>query len=353
MGSMIKFEVANATWTEDKVWFVAKQFNGLFCMDRATTEISMKTLFPNEKYGQENLFLYMILIDKRIYCIPYMAKTIAVYNIEEGKFDSISIDRERVSCKEESGLFATAIRKGNYLFIFPAFGKAIVRLDINTYELVYITEWIEKIERSGYNENDVFFYRQCVINDNKIVIPFCNADAVLELDCDSLKTEIHQLSNAQTGYSGITSDGKDFWMSARGFGDLVRWNQHTKEFERISLYKGTSSEVCPNYIGVVCLYGVKTVFSLVDFDEREEQKIENTIIKKGKYLFVKETEDSVAYYAIDKGELEIVSKTNKSSFNTMIRIDEECIDIKRVFNENLIIQEKTEFGLHRMLMELK
>lgn len=353
MGKMVKMQIADAVWTEDKIWFAANRFNGLFCMDKETQKILWKGLFPNERYSQDNMFLNLVLIREKIYCIPYYAKAIAVYNIKEDKFESIQLDKDKMQCREGGGLFAGVKRCGDYLFMFPAFSKAIVRLDTNTQELLYITDWTEQIEKNGYNENEFYFLKQCVVNDNKMYVPFCNAEVILELDYNSLKSKIHKVGSEKTGYSGIAYDGKDFWMSAREFGDLIRWNLETNELERISLYQRKSKNVCRDYIGLTCVDGKVTVFPTLGSEDREDKKVQNAVIKDGQYLFVKETQESIAFCERNMCELTIIDKKTGYTFTAGLRIAEEIVDINQIFNENPFILEMPEISLHRMLMGIK
>ncbi|MCX4339890.1 MAG: hypothetical protein OSJ72_09620 [Lachnospiraceae bacterium] len=54
-----------------------------------------------------------------------------------------------------------------------------MRLDIDSGELVYITEWLKDIQGLIFNRNDAYFGRQTVLNDNQLMVPFCNANVPL------------------------------------------------------------------------------------------------------------------------------------------------------------------------------
>lgn len=352
MGRMVEFQITDAVCAENEIWMAAKWFNGLLCMDKATKEVALKATFPNEKYSQENLYLNLNLIEGKIYCIPYAAKTIAIYNIKDDTFESITLDTNMLQYKGGNEIFIGSIQYENYLYMFPAYGKAIVRMDIHTYELIYITEWAEQLEKNCYNEYDFFFYKQSFIKDNKIFIPFCNVDAMLELACDSLKCRVYQLSSAKSGYSGISYDGNDFWMSAREDGDLTRWNPKTNELERNNLYTRKSKEVCKDYVGLAFSKGMVTVFSSNNSENREEKTVENASIQEGQYFFVKETNDSIIYFEWKKCELTIVGKERNDIFSTILKIQEQYIDISRIFSEKPFVEEISEFSLQRMLTEI-
>lgn len=353
MGRMVEFQIADAVYTDNKIWVVAKWFNGLFCIDKKTQEVSLKATFPNEKYSQENLYLNLNLIDGKIYCIPYAAKSIAIYNIKEDTFENVALDKNKMQYGVGNETFIGSMRYDNYLFMFPAYSKAIVRMDIHTYELLYITEWVEQLGENSYNEYELFFYKQSFVKDNKILIPFCNVDAVLELECDSLKCKIYQLSSAKKGYSGISYDGNDFWMSAREDGDLTRWNPKTNVLERNSLYTRKSKEVCKDYVGLAFWKGMVTVFSSNNSENREEKTVENASIQEGQYFFVKETNDSIIYFEWKKCELTIVGKERNDIFNTILKIQEQLIDISRIFSEKPFVEEIHGIDLQRMLMEIR
>ena len=191
-----------------------------------------------------------------------------------------------------------------------------------------------------------------MFKDNKIFIPFCNVDAVLELECDSLKCKIYQLSSAKRGYSGISYDGNDFWMSAREDGDLTRWNPKTNELERNSLYTRKSKKVCKDYVGLVFSKGMVTVFSSNNSENREEKTVKNASIQEGQYLFLKETSGNIIYFEWKKCELTMVDKEHNDIFSTILKIQEQYIDISRIFSEKPFVEEISEFSLQRMLTEI-
>ena len=93
-----------------------------------------------------------------------------------------------------------------------------------------IRDRYDKVKPFIFNEQDAFFRRQVVTLSDKIYIPFCNANAILELDSNTLETQIHVLGKEKCGYSGICFDGKEFWCSPRTKKDyLLEWNMETGE----------------------------------------------------------------------------------------------------------------------------
>ena len=80
--------------------------------------------------------------------------------------------------------------------------------------------------------------------------------------------------------------------------------------------------------------------------------MENASIQEGQYFFVKETNDSIIYFEWKKCELTIVGKERNDIFSTILKIQEQYIDISRIFSEKPFVEEISEFSLQRMLTEI-
>lgn len=332
----VKIEIEDAVLDGDKIWFSAQDFNSLFSMDLHTKKTEFVGRFPNEPYSGKRLYVSMKLIKKKIYFIPFYAKSIAVYDIEKRMFSNIHIDETLIKCNLNAPLFMGVEEYKNYLFILPVFSKAIIRINLLNDELKYIQDWSMQVQEHIFNPNDGYFRRQSVINGDKLIVPFCNANAVLELNCDTLQSKIYELGSQQRGYSGIYYDGEKFWLSPRSSGNLASWNLETNTISYTDANQGEMENTPYAYVGVVNYKQRITMFSSKCFS------------------FVKEENEEILFYRTDKGTLTIIDRNKKCKFEVPIVVNGIEVDIELLLKQGKsLLTESSSFNLQLLLLLIK
>lgn len=321
----------DVVWDGDKVWFCPQYFNSLFYIDMKTNEIKFLGEFPNEKYGAERLYTSMKLVKGRIYFIPFSAKTIVFYDIEKREFSDILIDENKAGCKLGIDFLFMGVKEyKNYLFILPVSCKAIIRLNVNNQEIDYITNWFTEIEANIFNKVCGFFRKQAVIQGDKLYVPFCNANAVLELDCNNLNSRIYRLGEEEIGYSGICHMGNSFYLSPIDSGDLYKWSPDASSINKIKMYKEGALKNSYAYVGVINVNNRIQLFPANHEEGVLDKNKENIEIKVGAYSFAKEEKEYVAFYEWDQGLLTLIKKENGQSVIVEITSDRIKADIKKL-----------------------
>lgn len=321
----------DVVWAGNRIWFCPQYFNGLFCMDSVTGKISCSGEFPNEEYGTKRLYASMKLMKGKIYFIPFSAKSIAVYDIETGEFSNILIDEEKAGCKVETDfLFMGVAEYKNYLFLLPVLCRAIMRLNVDSQEIEYITNWFSEIRPYIFNRGCGFFRRQVVVRGDKLYAPFCNANAVLELDCNTLNSKIHILGEEKTGYSGICREGDDFYLSPMESGDLYKWNVENQSIRKIKVYQENTGK--NSYVGVLHIGHKLLLFPSNHEDGVLNESIKNIEVKEGAFSFAREEREGSAYYDLETGLLTMIPRQDNRSITIPIMPDRIKADIKRLMD---------------------
>lgn len=324
-----KVVVRDAVWTEEKIWCCINDFNSLLSIDINTKKIELAGVFPNESYGGTQLYAAMKKIGNKIYCIPFFAKAIAVYDIQKKEFNNIEIDNSIFKCKSRGCYFWGVQEYKNYLFIFPFYGSAIIRLNINTNEIIYLSDWIAEIDSEVFNREEGYFKRQAILNDGKIYIPFCNANAVFEIECETLVWKIYKLGDEKVGYSGICYDGESFWLSPRVFGCIKKWNKKNNTIKNIVLEQNVSEIMEKEYIGIVFCKNNITVFPSEKNAVNLKYK-EDVIVEQGIFSFVKEDKEYIVYFDSSTGILTMYNKVIDCVLEINVKVDDTILDIEKM-----------------------
>lgn len=329
----IAVSVIDAVVDNDIVWFIPYSLNGLFYLNLKDREVKLIGRISDEAYWKKRLYESMKLIGNKIYFIPFYATSIIVFNISNRVFKSMTLDKKKTGCRIGQALYGGCEIYGKYLYVIPIFSKAIVRIDTENDEVEYIIGWAEEVEKLRFN-CDAYFKRQIVLLNDKLMLPFCNANAVMELDCKTGKYIIYQLGEESRGYSGICFDGENLWLSPREDGDLVQWDLKKNQVKMIKFNQSDKLQknVYP-YVGVLYNGQKIMVFSSV---KKRAVEIENiqVVLQEGIYSFAKEEDDNLIYFQKDSGQLILINKKNNWKTAIDIRVKHKDLNKKQMIEDS-------------------
>lgn len=326
----------------DKVWFFSNDYNGLFCLNLSNQKIKFMGQVPFEPIYQQQLYSSIIAWENKICLIPFKAKKLAVYDTNTNRIEPVElIDTE----KEQ--FFSGAYIYENFLFLFHFFDATILKVDLRSNEIRVIDGWLDSVEPYLFGQSDfyfTYFRKQLVCRQGKIFIPFCYANAVLEIDCITSAYIIHVIGKEEQGYAGICEDGDNLWLvPKRRNGKVVKWNLETNNKESFSC-EDFSKDFA--YIGIAKIREQICLFSAVNL----QQTFINMpfVIKPHKYRFVHENEECILALNIDKNVLEIYDKVSACTREITIEIDYEETPLIDEFSEKVVNETQTQ-TLFRLL----
>lgn len=335
--------IEDAVLLDNSLWFILSDYKNLVSIDIETKKRKSYTIPTGGSYTQKRAFASMAVVNSKIYLIPFADRTLLQFDVSSEKFEEIKIDSRII--ENQSLLFMGVGVYQNYLFVMGVFAPAILRVNTVNNHVDYITDWQKNIEKLIFDFGDAYFRKQSVVLDDKLYVPFCNANAVLEIDCNSMETVIHSIGEEKQGYSGICFDGKSLWLSPRKNGSMVRWDLSSNRVDNIRIIGLEEAENKFMYIGVIlsndkiCLLPSVKSQTLCE----EEGKV---IELKGEYSFVQSDEIKIIYYEKNKGIVTIIDR--ESGTQSEIEIDKVEIDvnIEEVLCENYkVIIEDSVFDI--------
>lgn len=219
----------------DDFWFTAREFNGLFKMDKQTWKTEYMGCFPDEPVDGQRLYGQIASCEGKLYFAPDFASTIAEYDTTSRKFRKIEIPYlEGTFFQDFSGTkFNEVFHYQDWLFFIGSYYPGILRLNIKNGRADIYTEWLAPLSELAAEFGGPYFKSACVV-DTCIAIAALNANAVVLFDMVSCKSIVHEVGNKANRYTGICFDGNDYWLSPRYAGSVVRWSPETsyKEYDR-------------------------------------------------------------------------------------------------------------------------
>jgi hypothetical protein len=207
----------------------SKHYNVLFLADDSGSLISLGD-FSGEDNCTSNATYYIPAINShRLYFPPLNAHEIGVYSLSNKKFDKVPYDYSPKGTKP-SFAFWGAITYGKFVFFTPCRYPAIMRLNTETNEIDYYTDWIDSAWDFNIRKQGMLFLPPLVVG-NSIWISSYFSNILLEFNMDSQTHIKHNVGKNIYRYSGIAFDGDSYWLCPwfNTHTPLIKWNPGTGE----------------------------------------------------------------------------------------------------------------------------
>ena len=205
--------------------------NGLFEVHLETGECKYLCIFPNEDIMISCLHGCAEWVGNKIFFVPSAGNNISIYNIDTSKIETVSIPQ--VS-KEESNSynpklkFVKTIKHNGFLWLIPATYPGILKLNLSTYEIFVISNWIP---------DDGYMFRRAVCKrKNKIYAASGNNNNVLVFNIDTETGETLKIGEYNNGIMDLCLLNEDIIMVPRKQGAVVRWNPETNSIKEYIEY---------------------------------------------------------------------------------------------------------------------
>lgn len=332
--------IEDAVRVDNQIWFCLSDYKSLVSMDIETKEQKAFTIPSDGPYMQKRAFGSMYAVGRKVYLIPFYERVIMQFDIDAEEFHRIGIDESII--EDKTHLFLGVGVYQNYLFIMGVDVPAILRLNTFNNNIDYVMDWKEKVKNLIFDSSDAYFRKQAVVIDNKLYVPFCNANAVLELNCTDLETEIHCMGAEKQGYSGICYDGSAFWLSPRNVGAVVKWEVRTHKISKMR------DLVTAPYVGIIFINGKKIMLPMVEKQIYMSNITENIFELCGVCSFVQEDMKNILFYEPQKGWLTWIDKEGNKQLG--VEVGGFTPDIDAIFREKWnVVEETREMGIHQFV----
>lgn len=227
----IPLRVMNLYCNGEDFWFTAANINGLFKMNRKSLEPEFIGSFPGYTPWGCCMYYGMAQCNDNLYLAPFAAKEIAVVNMNTRRCHTIEFE----DIKEELNppylrrwKFIDAIAYQGNIFFIPGSYPAILKLDVETEEITYITDWIAQVEPYIAKTQRLYWTKACII-ENKIYAVGQRANLILEFDMESCNSKVHEVGKDGDCFSAVWANEGCLWLAPKHDGEIISWNIETHE----------------------------------------------------------------------------------------------------------------------------
>lgn len=217
-----------------KIYFSASMSNGLYEMDMATGEASLKCIFGREKM-QSFLHRNAFIFENHAWFIPQRGNYITKVNLDTFNMEYFDYPHNDCSGKDYFA-FIISKRKGNKIYLLPRSINEFTVIDMSTDEVVHIPNIVHPQDEMAIDfvvkkENVfVFFYDQTYIRK-------------INMDCWTYE-------DIECGFKtvSICDDGADIWILNSDSSEVYRYDILDNRIKSSVLIEGSD-----RFNGSLCL----------------------------------------------------------------------------------------------------
>lgn len=222
----------------NKIWLSLSEGNGLAETDLLTGKVRILCTF--EEAQSSNLYGSIAKVENHLLLVPEGAQKIVIYDLDAGRLHGIDLEPVEPGRKE---VYNPGAKFGGYytdmehVFLTGNYYPAIVKVNIRTHEVSYLTEWVSEIEKylsprdcRGYIGRGYVRFNRCVY------FPLQCCPAILILHLDTLCTEVKIIDSPLEGIASIMETDGEIWLQGKGAsaGAFVKMNRRWEVLEKIA-----------------------------------------------------------------------------------------------------------------------
>jgi len=353
------------------IWFCNLYYPALFKMNLSTGEISLEKILPRYTYRNYAQYGLIVSIEGQLIIAPLRAGNILFYDIEKKELNEIPLEIEKYSYGIDStNLFWSSAVYDENIFLFPGHFRAIVKIDVKTKKITYISRWFDELKDEIFHERRLIFSK-CYSNDGEnYYLPSFQSNIVLKFNLRLLNYEVIRTNIPEERLSGIVVDEQYYWITSTMSNILYRIDKYSMKIKSIEVTGIDNSErkglnaiipykdlfyLLPCYIGNIVAYNKadETCTQSLIMPKQAVDDMKQYIYELESILYCQKVENHMYLYSYLVGKLYDYNMDNNVFEVTEIKVNkyEEYCYIKNVLP--LALRESNDKTLRQYIYEVK
>lgn len=223
------FEICGFWADETCIWFIDAG-NTLYKHDKQNN----KTKSVGMIHGQKTWANVTIAENKKkLYFAPVLNDKISIFDMDKNTF-------ERIDFKNDCNVarnFQEVISFKDFVYFIPSEFPAIMRLNTNTNEIEYFSEWVNevsKLQTSKLQGLKQIFFGFCIV-DMEIAMVINGTNAIMFFNMETGRYEVKHIGEKSEQYGCICFDGQNYYLSSFHEAYIVKWNRLSNKTSKIKL----------------------------------------------------------------------------------------------------------------------
>jgi hypothetical protein len=210
------------------VWFV-NWYNMLCKYNKQSKKTEYVGTIAGQSYGA---YRCMAANNNKLYFAPILDEGTYVYDVDKKSFEKINFN----GCPkcDSKVKFQEVVSFRNFVYFIPSQFSAIVKLNVDTHEIEYFSQWIDDVSELKGKENPSFFFSFCII-DAEIILTIRGTNAIMIFNMETSGYEIKEVGEKSMRYTNVCFDGQNYYLSSHYENYTIKWNRKTNETLKIEL----------------------------------------------------------------------------------------------------------------------
>lgn len=232
---------------KERAWFIRLETNELYEFDRINNKTKVLEHFTDEPVGENLLYQAVEKVDNTLVLGPGATSHVVFYDLADGVCEYrelVLVENDRKVKRTGACDFYKSYAHGNSVYLFGYEYPAILKIDVDTRETVYLTDWVIEVEkRISRMSASMGYVSDFVIVDNSLWALCECANAVLRLDLHTDKIEVMDISSDLDIQCGICFDG-NFWVAGNNehSNKLLKYDTQFVLEKEIEIYSAKDSD---------------------------------------------------------------------------------------------------------------
>jgi hypothetical protein len=207
------------------IWFI-DYFNILYRYNKKNKKTEyIKMIAEQNNYAS---CLGIAKNNDKLYFAPCTSDKIIIFDMNKKDFERIDFKYDG----EIYGKCSNVVIFKNFIYFIPHRFPAIMRLNMDTKEIEYFSEWVNEISKLQVSKQEewksIIFWSFCVV-DAEIALLICGANAIMFFNMETGNYEINSIGEKIEQYNNICFDGQNYYISPFYKNYIIKWNRKSNE----------------------------------------------------------------------------------------------------------------------------
>ena len=337
----------NIVYDGTYIYFLDSCSDTIFRLNYKTGKLQLSLQIPFTYLNKPYSYGALCKTRNKFILLPLVENKILEYDLKSGEFkEAVTLHNEYIRCG--MGAVLRSVHYKNSYYFIPIRSSEIIKYDECTEKYSRIVGWYELVKiymriDDAQDTDEWDLLPNASVYENHLLLPFAQANIIIDIDMDTDECSIHSIGNAANRYQDMTFDGCDFWLLSRTADILTKWNYNTGESTVCDLSLGSINqipylpynEISYNH-GLVHLYPGQyhyhTILSAVDGEKIGHKASEGAALfvqKGGKKEISLELKNIDTYLVESKLNIECCEEEKKQIFLDGKQF-QKCFDISSV-----------------------
>jgi len=217
-------------WSNETfLWFIDSN-NILYKHDKQRKKTEYIGIVPEQKDWAN---IWIAENNRKLYFAPFLSDKISVFDMTKNTFEQVDFRND----SNATNKFNKIISFKNFVYFIPAEFQAIMRLNTDTSEIEYFSEWVNEVSKlqiSKLQGLEQRFFGSCII-DREIALVINGTNAIMFFNMETSGYEVKRFGEKFEQCNGICFDGQNYYMVSCYKDYVVKWNRQTDEILKIKL----------------------------------------------------------------------------------------------------------------------